>query len=69
MAMLFILTSSLSLLVLLFLFFRDRRYRRKPTREVLGRELKREVEEEQKLFRSNKARFEETLNKARKKVR
>lgn len=51
--------------LLVFLFIRDRRYLKKPTRDALGRDLKQEIDREKRLYQTHKARFESALEKAK----
>ncbi|MBI4411867.1 MAG: hypothetical protein HY541_05230 [Deltaproteobacteria bacterium] len=65
---LFIFIFLLGFLFLVFYFFRDRKYLRKPTREALGTDLRKEIEEEQGDFKRRKERFEKALSKAQIKI-
>ena len=60
----FIVVFLLGFLFLIFYFFRDRKYLKRPTREVLGPELKKEIEGEREDFNRRKERFEKALSKA-----
>ena len=53
---------------LIYFFIRDRRYLKKPTRDALGKDLKKEIDREKRIFETNKARFDAALEKARRRL-
>lgn len=65
---LFTILGVAAVVFLIYLFIRDRRYLKKPTREALGDDLRKEIEREKRLFETNKARFDDALEKAKKKL-
>ena len=38
---------------LIYFFIRDRRYLKKPTRDALGKDLKKEIDREKRIFETN----------------
>lgn len=63
----FILLILTVVLVAVGFFFWDRRYLKRPTRLALSASLKKEIEEEREENLKKRARFEQTLEEARKK--
>lgn len=65
-----ILFGLLFVLAFAFLFWlgqRDRRYLKKPVRDVLGKEMRREIEKEREEFDERKKQFTQVLEKIQKK--
>lgn len=64
---LFIFISLLGFGFLGWFVWRDRRFLKKPTKEALGPELKKEIEEEKKLFSRHQERFNQAMMRAKRK--
>lgn len=64
---LFIFAFVFSLAFLVWTRLRDRRYLKSPIKQVLGEDLKKEIEEEKILFEKKKQRFQQALIEAEKK--
>ncbi len=60
---LFVLVVILATLFLIKIRFKDRRYLKGSTRDALGPDMKKEIEEEKKLFLKHQARFQGALEK------
>ncbi|MBI2340550.1 MAG: hypothetical protein HYU99_09350 [Deltaproteobacteria bacterium] len=65
----FIIILVLGFLFLGFYFYRDRKYLKRPAREGLSPELKKEIETEREDFKRRKERFEKALSRAQTKSR
>lgn len=50
-----------------FIFYKDTQYRKKKLTDVLGDEVKKELEDEMRELQSRKEKFEKTLREVRKK--
>lgn len=64
---LFIVALVLSVALIIWTRVRDQKYLHKKTREVLGQDLKKEIEKEKEDFKRHQTLFAEALSKAKQK--
>lgn len=62
---LFLIILLVAIGLLVFVHIRDKRYLSKPVREVLGEELKEEIEKERNEFAQHQEKFQKALEKAK----